>query len=809
MGKRLRALGLTTSLAAAAAVLALPTATLAQSAPTTPPVTPSSDADTRPSPAITRQAETAPASPDAEETGLEEITVTARRRSENLQDTPISVVALSGETLEARQVNSVGDLGRFTPNVSLEQGSAISGSSSSVTAFIRGIGQTDFNLTIDPGVGLYVDGVYVSRSVGALLDTVDLEQVQVLRGPQGTLFGKNTIGGAIVLTSRRPSNKFELTAEATTGRYNRADGRLVANVPISEMLKLRLTGSVQTRDGYVTRLSDGGMQGNKNSYSGRIQALIEPNSRLSLLFSVDGTHTREQSIASTLIAVDENAQFPFFHNKILNASVCGAPGTPTPKNDACYTDRWITGNPYSTYASGGNYSDLDLWGVSATVEYSFDSFAIKSITAYRNLDSRFNIDVDQSPILIDETRNEYTQEQVSQELQLSGSAIDDRLKYLVGLYYLNEKGTDRNGLSFVIAEFLSGGRVNNDSYAAFAQATFRATERLGVTLGGRYTSEEKRFRPDQVILADRTGGSLLLLSRCFVRETPIIPPDPTCTADPRLNPNGNLILPTAERKTSAKEFTPAVTVDYKVTGDILAYASYSKGFKSGGFTQRVFPPEPVTPSFGPEFVDTYEIGLKTELFDRRVRLNTAAFYADYDDLQIIVADGIAPKVRNAGAARIQGFETELEIAATDRIRLQGGVGYTDAKYRSISPLAAPVTVDSDLPNAPEWTGTANFTVEAIEADWGGLTVRGDWSYKSGTYKEAVNDPRSFQPAYSLFGASATLALLQDRLQISVGATNLSDERYLLTTYNNIGAQGHVEGSYARPREWYLLLKYRL
>lgn len=746
---------------------------------------------------------------DAEsEGGLGEIVVTARKRAENLQDTPISVAAFSGESLEQKQVNSVGDLGRFTPNVSLEQGASISGSSSAITAFIRGVGQTDFNLTIDPGVGLYVDGVYVSRSVGALLDTLDLEQVQVLRGPQGTLFGKNTIGGAIVLTSRKPSDDFELSVEGTTGSYNRADGRLTVNVPLSDTVKLRAGGSVQTRDGYVRRLFDGGRLGNKNSLSGRIQLLIEPTSNFSLLFSADGTRTREQAIATNLVAVDENAQFPFFHNKIVNAASCGAPGTPTPQNDICYTSRWITGDPFTTWASGPNYSDLDLWGVSLTAEYDLGSATLKSITAYRDLKSRFYLDVDQSPRIIDETFNDYSQNQFSQEFQIAGQAFDDRLNYLVGLYYLKEKGVDRNGLEFTIARFLSGGSVDNDSYAAFAQATWKFTDRLNLTLGARYTSEKKRFTPDQVILQDNLGGNLLLLSRCFVRPVPVLPPNPTCTADLTLNPNGNLILPNVQRVTKANEFTPAVTLDYKFSDDVLAYLSYSKGFKSGGFTQRVFPPLPEAPSFGPEFVNSYEIGLKTELFDRRVRFNTAAFYADYDDLQIIVADGIAPTVRNAGTARIKGFEAELEIAAGDRVRLQGGVGYTDAEYRTVSPLAAPVTVNSQLPNAPKWTATANVVIDAVKADWGGITLVGDWSFKSASHKEAINSPGTFQPAYSLFGASVTATLLDDRLQLSFGGTNLSDKRYILTGYDNIGAQGHIQVTPARPREWFLRAKFK-
>jgi iron complex outermembrane recepter protein len=763
------------------------------------------------SPAMSQVTEGAANNAEAQsqdESGLGEIVVTARKRAENLQDTPISVAAFSGETLEQKQVNSVGDLGRFTPNVSLEQGASISGSSSAVTAFIRGVGQTDFNLTIDPGVGLYVDGVYVSRSVGALLDTLDLEQVQVLRGPQGTLFGKNTIGGAIVLTSRKPSDKFELIAEATTGRYNRADGRLTVNIPLSETVSLRAGGSVQTRDGYVRRLFDGGKSGNKNSLSGRVQLFIKPTPDFSLLLAADGTRTREQAIATSLVAVDENAQFPFFHNKILNAASCGAPGTPTPRNDVCYTSRWITGDRFTTWAGGPNYSNLDLWGVSLTAEYDLGAATIKSITAYRDLKSSFYLDVDQSPRVIDETSNVYSQNQFSQEFQISGTAFNDRLKYLAGLYYLKEKGVDRNTLEFTIARFLSGGAVNNDSYAAFAQATYEVTDKFNLTLGARYTSEKKRFKPDQVILRDGLGGDLLLLSRCFVRPTPILPPNPTCAADPTFNPNGNLILPRTERVAKANEFTPAVTLDYKFNDDVLGYVSYSKGFKSGGFTQRVFPPLPEAPSFGPEFVSSYEIGLKTEFFDRKVRLNTAAFYTDYSDLQIIVADGIAPTVRNAGKARIKGFEAELEIAAIDRVRLQGGLGYTDAEYRTISPQAAPVTVNSQLPNAPKWTATANIVIDAVKADWGKVTLLGDWSYKSGHHKEAINSPGTFQPAYSLFGASVAVGLLDERLLVSVGGTNLSNKNYILTGYDNIGAQGHIEVTPARPREWYLRVKFK-
>lgn len=734
----------------------------------------------------------------AEAPALEEVIVTARKREESLQETPISVAAFSADVLEQRQATTIADIGRLTPNLSMESTSNNGGMSNSTNVFIRGVGQTDFTLTVDPGVGIYLDGVYISRSVGSLLDTADIKRVEVLRGPQGTLFGKNTIGGALVVTSAPPGEALEGAFELTTGDYDRADVRGVISGPITDEAGMRAAVSYQSRDGYVRRLADGQTLGNKDSLSGRWMTQYRPGNWVFGL-AVDATRAREEASPVILLRANESSMFAGFHNFVVNAASCAPP--PSPAVPQCYNAQWVTGDPYSTWATGVNYSDLDLWGAAFTAEHG-GSIDIKSITAYRDLQADYGYDNDASPLRIGEAAgSRYQQNQASQELQFSGDAFDDRLQYILGVFYLKEEGTFRNQLSFSIADFISGGAIENDSYAVFSQLTYALGERLNVTLGGRYTHEKKRFVPDQYIVADRTGGSMHALS---------------CRNIPTNNPDCILVLPTAEVATTAEEFTPAVTFDFEVAPDVLAYVNYSKGFKSGGFTQRVFPPLPQAPSFDPEFLESYELGLKSELFDRRLRLNLAGFYSDYSGIQLLVNRGIAPTVQNAGEARIVGFELEYEAVVTDRFSMSGGVGHTDAEYRSVSPGAATprgpnnpgVQSDNELPNAVQWTATSGASLDLFDTARGRLSVRGDWFYKSGRYLDAINSPDMYQDAYDLVSASLTFVTTDDRWSISGGATNLTNSTYLLSGYQDLDAIGGATGTFCRPREWFAKVRMR-
>lgn len=781
-----------------------------------------------------------------EQAGLSTIVVTARKREENLQETPVAITAMSGEMLEARQIVNVAEVSKFAPNVNIQPVANISGSSASITAFIRGVGQTDFNITVDPGVGVYVDGVYVARSVGALLDMADIESVQILRGPQGTLFGKNTIGGAIVVNSVEPQYDFDLKLEVATGRFNRADVKGMVNVPLSDNLAMRAVASYETRDGYQLRLVDGGRQGDKDSFGGRVAFKWEPTPDFTVNLGADINIRREASAASTLVDLFESPDllqivningrlvpFPsstFAWNKLQGgAGVCGAPGSLAPfNNPQCATAQWVTNDIDTTWAGGNNQSDFDLWGVNLTLQYDFGDFSVKSISSYRDQQALIEFDFDATPHPYLQLTNDIDLWQASQELQLTGNLIDDRLKFVLGGYYLKEKGQDRNTLLFGFSDFFSGGAIDNDSYAGYLQFTFDVTDRLSITPGIRYTDETKRFDPSlQTINLDYTAGLplpypdgvFIAFSQCLVGQpVPLIVTDPTsplfgfplpggCTPT-AVNPGGNHILPAVEVEAKATEWTPAISVDYQFTDDILGYASYSKGFKNGGFSQRIFPAEQVTPSFTPEFVETYEVGLKTELLDRRLRLNMAAFISDYSDIQIVVNEGIAPKVRNAGTARIKGFEAEGEAAPTDWLQLTFGLGYLDAYYRSVDPSAFPVNTNSKFPFVPEWTLSSSFTADLYDGPRGRISLRGDWSYQSETFKDAVNSPQLRQPGYSVFGASVSLTDASNHFTLTGGVTNLTDERYIQGGYVDPFVGGTAVATYSRPREWFVKLAYR-
>lgn len=771
--------------------------------------------------------------------GLDEIIVTARKREENNQETPVAITAMSGAMLESRQIANVAQVASFAPNVNIQPVGNISGSSASITAFIRGVGQTDFNITVDPGVGIYVDGVYVARSVGGLFDMADIGSVQILRGPQGTLFGKNTIGGAIVVNTNQPTHDFDLKLEAATGRFNRADIKGMVNIPISETLAMRAVASYETRDGFQRRLFDGGRQGNKDSFSGRVAFKWEPSSEFTATLAADVNRRREEQAAIYLIENRDSPEllqivttpngtvaFPssnFGFNKLGGgAGQCGAPGQLAPlDNPNCVSSRWVTGDIDTTWAGGPNKSNFDLWGTNLTLEYDFGDISIKSISAYRDQKSTIEYDFDGTPHEVLQLTNNIDVWQASQELQLNGSLFDDRLKFSVGAYYLKEKGSDIEPLRFGFANFFSGGKINNDSYAGYMQFTYKITDRLSITPGIRYTDETKLFDPSaQVIYRDFTVGVLppypegvfIQYSRCIVgKQTPqLLPdgfPDPACIASPT-NPGGNHTLPTVVVAAKAKEWTPAVAVNYQFTDDIMGYASYSKGFKNGGFSQRIFPAEQATPAFTPEFVESYEVGLKTELFDRRLRMNMAAFLSNYSDIQIVVNEGIAPKVRNGGEGRIKGFEIEGQAAPTDWLRIDYGVGYLDAYYRYVDQSAFPVGLNSKFAFVPKWTATIAPSADLYNGDRGTLTLRGSWSYQSGTFKDAVNSPQLFQPSYSVFGLNASFTEKTEHFTVTAGVTNLTDKRYIQGGYVDLNVGGAATASYSRPQEWFLKLAYK-
>lgn len=736
---------------------------------------------------------------DAEVKELSTITITARKRSEDAQKTPISVSTFSGEGLEQRGITNISEIGPMTPNVSFDAGSAISGSSNTTTVFIRGVGQTDFNLTIDPGVGIYLDGVYISRSVGSLFDTADISQIEVLRGPQGTLFGKNTIGGAILLTSRQPEFDGGPSGAMafTTGRYDRTDLKANFNLPVDQNFAVQASMNMQKRDGYGESLYDRRRFGNKNDVSGRLAAALKVNENLKFVLAADASYTNENSPPVKILALNPIGLFPLIYNH-FSPKAAGCDVDFNASN--CYGPQWLTNSRYTNWNSDPDYSNARVLGESLTTDWDLNWALFKSITAYRDMRSSFWLENDGAPMLEINATNKYDDHQFSQEFQLTGDSLDNRLKWVGGLYYLREGGTDRNTVfhGSDIFSFLSGGSIRNISRAAYAQGTYSLTEKFGLTLGVRYSYEEKKFRPDSYIITIIDPLSAFFAA-AGIRNF---------NGDQGPLQAGNRILPYTWGATSKGNFSPAATLDYKFNDEIYAYLTYSEGFKAGGFTQRVFPPLTTIPSFQPEYVKSYEAGLKTKLFDNRLRFNFDVFNMSYTDIQQVVVVSFAPTIQNAGRASSRGFEAEFQAMPWKWLELNGGVGHTDAAYESVPPAAAPVTVNSKLPDTPKWTATLGAAAYVYDNDrYGSMSLRLDANYKSGVYKDAVNTPTLYQPGYIVANVSANFALPRRHLSLSAGIINLTDKRYLVTGYADLAAAGNVYGFYARPREWYARLRY--
>ncbi len=718
---------------------------------------------------------------------LEEVTVTARKREESLSDTPIAVSAFSANALAARQIDGLGSIDTAVPNLVFDDVEAIGGSNAAASIFIRGVGQTDFNQNTEPGVGLYIDGVYVARSVGAAMDLIDLEQVEVLRGPQGTLFGRNTIGGAISLTTKKPAEELSGYASLSLGTDNLTQFKGVINIPFSDKALSKFTIFSKQRDGYVERLADGIDLGNDDVLGLRADFRFLPSDSVTMDLALEKLKERENGAPTTALFIDETAPFASYHNFALNGAECGS--VPSPASPNCYNSQFVTGNATSENGTGPVRSDLDITGASLSITWDTDNFTLKSITAYRDLESVFATDHDHSPLVIDHTANDYTHEQYSQEFQISGSL--DNLTWIAGLYYFEEEGTDINDVDFSIGSLQSGGSVDNDATAIFGQLTYDFTDALSVTLGLRKTKEDKMFLPDQFYKTD------------FV------------TPDGVLAAGSPQVLPGAIGKLDVNETNYLLNISYRINEEIMVYASSSDGFKSGGFTQRLSgPPFIEPPAFQPEFVDVIEVGMKSELLDNRLRLNMAYFHTSYEDIQLnVLTPGLPnPFTLNAAEATIEGLEFEL-TAILGGLQINSALGYLDAGYDSASggivlnTVAGPIPVgtglvntNSKFVNAPEITFSFGLAHD-FDIGPGVLTPRLDWFYRSEVYNDAINTPLLVQGSYDTLNLGLRYEDHSETWSVQAGFTNVTDEEYLITGYSDLGAVGVTEGVYARGREF--------
>jgi iron complex outermembrane receptor protein len=753
---------------------------------------------------------------------IEEVVVTARRRDESLQDTPVAITPINAETLEARQIQQTQDLERIAPSLQFKPAGQLSGNTAATVVFIRGVGQLDPTAAVDPGVGIYIDEVYVGRAVGGLIDFGDIAGVEILRGPQGTLFGRNTIGGAILVRTRAPEiGKFSSKARLRVGGDNLYDGFAAFNLKLGETAAARFSGGLRKRDGYVTRASDGRDLGNDDSYSVNGGLNWAPSAKFLLFARGDYTKRDENGAPFVFAGVNESAPVPAI---VSVAAGCpgatmpflppgdrrlGPPNVPLIDDPRCANDFQAVDD----FTSGGTApveSTSEVWGLAGTASLHLtDQVSLKSITAYRSTDSRGVRDADNTPFVILTTDLTTDSKQLSQEIQVQ---LDfDKVNAIVGGYYFNEATDERASvpLSFpptppVIASILAGGpgtrdlqfsALETDSFAAFGQVSVKPTDRLELAGGLRYTEDRKTLQ-----------GTVL-------NVFPATQPDPVPLPTRAIPEGGPLFIFNRPFEDTFSALTGSASVQYRWNRSLSTYASYSRSFKSGGFNTRYNAPPPdfVPVPFGEEKVDSYELGAKLDI-GRDFRLNVAAFQADYEDIQLIFRQGVVPLLFNAGEATIKGFETEISYRPKFGLVLEGGFSTLDDEIKSITPVpgaTATVAPGDDLPLTPSFQGNLGLSVPIGLNDRFTLTPRIDGSYTSDLVFITGSVPIIEQDGYFVGNASLTLANPNKNTgkgwRLTTGVLNLFDERYLIQGNASLATLGYAEKMFARPRSWFMQL----
>jgi iron complex outermembrane receptor protein len=733
--------------------------------------------------------------------GLEEIIVTARKVEENLQKTPIAITALSGNALEERQVFTTDVLDQVVPNLQFANNAPLAGNNASSAVFIRGIGQTDPTSTVDPGVGLYVDDVYMGSAVGGTMALRDTGSVQVLRGPQGTLFGRNTIGGAVIVTSRDPGDEFGGTVRAGTGTDSLIDIFGAIDMPLSDTFKTRTSVAMRKQDGYVTR-PDGTDLGDTDNIAAATKWVWKPNEKFTGTFILDYAKSDENGSPLVFAAMNEAATFPRVAS--LDAGCPGLtdglvppPGLPDQPsvpmtNDARCANDFQARGPYGNNGTLPLFSTTDVFGASVNLSFGVgEHWTLKSITAYRELDWTGARDADNTPLTILHTAYDVSSDQLSQEFQFTYETEDT--VGVLGLYYFEQNSEDiadifLNPPPAGVQHDSDNNIVDNASWAAFTQWTYKFTDKYSLTVGGRYTEDRKGSYPDQF---DYSNPAVKQVPVRWYNET-------------------------------FSSFTPSASFAIQWNDDAMTYFSYSEGFKGGGWNSHfnaVLTPaqQAALQQFQQEEAETMEIGAKFDI-GSTLRLNMAVFSSDYTNMQLTYRGpapaGVAPFITNAGETSIDGAELELTWAPNDAWRVDGSVGYLDATIDSLTniPLAVlpPGLAEGNfLPYAPELQLHLGLS---YEGHLGGLAVtpRIDASHQTETYFDATNTREIAQlEDVTTVNASVRISRGEESpWSVVAGLNNATDELYPIAGNSSLTTgSGYAEIAYARPREWFVNFQY--
>jgi iron complex outermembrane receptor protein len=690
---------------------------------------------------------------------VDTIVVTARRFEENVQNAPIAITAVTGEGLEIRDVDDVAGLTEIAPNVTISSGN-FSGNGSAAVAFIRGIGQIDFTLTTDPGVGIYVDGVYYARAVGSVLDLFDVKRVEVLRGPQGTLFGRNSTGGAISIFTKDPPRDFGASGRIIVGGDDRYEGFASVGGMVSDTLGIIASGLIRRQDGVAVDAS-GRDLGDDHMQGARAKAVWK------------ATDSFELTLAGDYVSEQEGS----------------APEVPLVRAADGSVDNTKTKFYFSpaTAAMGESGTRSEAWGVSLTADAAVsDVVSVKLITAHRSLDSLFHRQP--SPLTSRfYSTDPYDHRQFSGELQATAKL--ERFQLVAGAFYMSEHGSNLGIVDVGAAPTgfprLIGTEIDNENWAVFGEATVSLTDRLRVIGGLRYTDETKGAR--------FTSQSIPGVTRGTTSASPVI-------STIGFNPDQEL---------NFNKATYRGVVQYDVSDQLNFYGSYSTGFKSGGFNPRLvgalvsgFFKEPDI--FLPESVATAEAGLKFQ--NRNLRLNVAAFHTDYTNIQISGAPPgqIATQTFNGAKAKVDGLEVEMNWAATPALLLDASLGLMDARYTSINANSAEVTLKDKFVFTPPYTLGLGAT-HLLSLGSAGEVRSHVGAFRSGrVHFEPSNAIATFEDGYTTVDASITYLSPGEEWKLTFGVNNLTDERYLVAGDANVSLAYDI-GQFARRRNWYLKL----
>ncbi len=794
----------------------------------------------------------AQAAPDeaAGSRGLDEIVVTARKVSENLQDVPVAITALSGGDLTDRNVQRVQDIANFTPGFSIRQGS---NTPSALILTLRGQVQSDTLITLDPSVGTYVDGVYWARSYGLNGDFLDVQSAQILKGPQGTLFGRNTTGGALLINSNNPDlNDFGGSLSLTYGRYNEFQATGVLNLPIVEnKVGLRVAMQRSRRDGYTTNVVPAGATSavgannptvakapyvgtpngvkmdDRDRWNGRAKLDIKPTDNLTLRFSGEYFRMDEQGPARQMRMALEpftasNSTYSLSNTGALYVGLInGAPPATAGTAGKAILDPIIANLAANPKIASNNevpysYAKTQTYGFTGILDTDFGQLQL--ITGYRKIDAYAGVDLDGSPFAIHFTESQQSVEQLSGEFQITGRAFDNKLDYAAGFFAFHEDGFDQSisivapAINPTTSHFFAN--IDNDSMGGYGQATFHFNDKLSFTGGLRYSVDDKG-----ITSLNNNFNRTTSTTTCSLFAAPAIT-GPELVATPEC---------AVKRRDSFSGWSYTAGLEYKPTEDLLFYIKTGKGFRSGGQNLRA-PSAAFLIPFKPEIAYSHEIGFKGEFLDRRVRLNVAAYQTDVNDIQrstLIAQPGSnqgasATVLGNAGKARFRGFEADTVISVADGLRLSGFIAHVDPKYIRYSDLSGDRSFERFDAVVPwQWGAAIDF-----DRDLGGarLKLHADYSHfsssPSGSYFFAQNaaqvPPGSTavpgavnaqnaqlfkvltRDAQDLFGARASVSFADDAYELAVFVRNITNDR-TFTANLLVAPVGYVSSTRNEPR----------